>query len=93
MLRLTVREQDEAHLVLAVDGWIAGAEVGLLETEGERWLARGRQLTLDLRGTRSIDEAGLVLLRRWTQAGVVLHHGLLFVRTLLAAHGLAVANE
>ena len=90
MLRLTALQQGPSEIVLAVDGWIVGEGVQVLKAEGERWLAGGKRLVLDLHGRRSISPAGIALLRQWTGAGSELRDGSLFVRTLLAAHGLAV---
>ena len=96
MLRLTLMAQGPTEAVVAVDGWITGEEVGLLEREGERWLQEVSHLVLDLNGVRFIDQTGIELLKRWSAAEkLALHGGALFVQSLLQAHGLtsAISSE
>jgi ABC-type transporter Mla MlaB component len=92
MLRLTVLSRSAQEVVLAVDGWVAGKEVLLLEQEGSRWLQDAGRLVLELEGVQFIDEAGLALLRRWSGERLVLRGGALFVRQLLKMHGLELAD-
>lgn len=93
MLRLTVIARSPAEVVLAVDGWIVGEDVGLLEREGEDWLQQARSLVLELDGVRFVDQSGIALLRRWAATGRLgLHGGALFIQSLLIAHGLRLST-
>ena len=76
MLRLTIRSQDASETVLQVDGWVADEDVALLAAEGDRVLAAGRRLVLELGGVMFVDAAGSVLtstantrLRGWSVSG------------------------
>lgn len=88
MLRITVTAQTKEELVLKVEGRISGEDVTLLEQEGTRWLQEAGCLVLDLTGVQSIDRAGISLLKHWSGKRLVLRGGSLFVRTLLATHGM-----
>lgn len=88
MLRITVKEQSAEEVALKVEGWMCGANVGLLEREGAPYL--GPRLVLDLNGVQNIDEEGLALLRRWSGEGVRLCGGSLFVRALMESYGLGL---
>ena len=88
MLRLTATSQSECQVVLAVDGWVAGVDVALLEQEIARQLGDAEELVLDLGGVRFIDKAGLALLERWSGHRLVLRGGSSFVRALLETHRL-----
>jgi ABC-type transporter Mla MlaB component len=48
-----------------------------------------KHLVLDLQGVRSIDRAGVALLKCWTQDGVALRRPSPFVQALLETQGLA----
>ena len=92
MLRLTLISQSTLEIVVAIDGWISGEGVGLLEQEGEKWLWETGHLVFDLEGVRFIDQAGINLFQRWVKSEKLgLRGGAVFVQTLLAAHGLASA--
>ena len=96
MLRLTLMTQGSTEVIVAIDGWITGDDVGLLEREGERWLQEGSHLVLDLNEVRFIDQAGIELFKRWSATEkLVLHGGALFIQSLLQAHGLtsAISSE
>ena len=93
MLRVTIIAQNATQTVLALDGWLTGEEVRLLEHEGRRWLDQGHQLVLDLDGVRSIDQAGMALLEGWSRTGVLLRGGSLYVRALLQSRGLSPQPE
>ena len=88
MLRLTIVSQSTREVVLKVDGWVGGADVGLLEEEGEFHLQDGGKLVLDLEDVRFIDQAGIQLLKQWSGEQLELQGGSSFVRTLLKEHGL-----
>lgn len=88
MLRLSLISQSAREVVLAVDGWVAGKEVLLLEEEGDRRLQEAGRLVLELEGVQFIDAAGLALLGRWSGERLVLRGGAMFVRQLLKMHGL-----
>ena len=93
MLRLTLLSQTPAEIVLALDGWLMGEDVALLEQEGRPWLQEGGRLVLDLEGVEFIDRAGIALLKCWTGEGVVLRDGTPFIQALLAAHGLSQEQD
>lgn len=87
MLRLTLLSQTPVETVLALDGWLMGEDVALLEQEGRPWLQEASRLVLDLKGVQFIDREGIELLRRWVGEGVVLRDGTPFIQALLAAYG------
>jgi len=89
MLRIEVATRNRDETQLRVEGWVGQASIAVLRTEVASQLACAQRLTLDLDGVRSIDRAGLDLLRRWSQQGVVLKGGSLYIRSLLKSHGLA----
>ena len=93
MLRITVACRSAGELVLSVDGWLVGAKVKILEEEGTRQLEATDRLVLDLTDLKSIDRDGINLLRRWCGGRVVVRGGSLFVRTLLARHGVRVVDN
>lgn len=83
MLRLAIQSTNQEETVLEAHGRIAGQDVAFLEQEGEQALRQGQGLTLDLDGVRFIDRAGVELLRGWTDRGVTLRGGFLFIRAIL----------
>jgi len=83
MLRLAIHSTDPRETVLEAHGRIVGDDVVFLEREGEQWLGQSQALALDLAGVRFIDRAGAELLRRWTDEGMTLRNGSLFVQALL----------
>ena len=93
MLRIAVVSQTKEEVVLKIEGWICGEDVGLLEQEGQGWRQQHLKLVLDLSGVRFIDPAGLALLRSWSGKGFALRQASMFVGTLLQAQGLAQAGE
>ena len=90
-MRLNVIAQSTEEVVLAVDGWVGGDDVGLLALEASTWLAQSRRLVLELGQLRGIDPPGIELLRTWPADRLVLRHGSPFVTALLAAYGLDVS--
>lgn len=96
MLRLTLLSQSGLETVIAIDGWITGDGVGLLEEEGEKWIGKTAHLVFDLEGVRFIDQAGIALFQRWAKSErLALRGGAVFIQTLLTAHGLtsAISSE
>ena len=93
MIRITELSQSDEEVVLKVEGWLAGADVELLEEEGTRWLQQTDQLVLSLKGLQSIDPDGIQLLQRWAEEGVVLKDGSTVICILLASRGLLVQPE
>ena len=89
MLRLTLLSQTPVETVLALDGWLVGEDVALLEQEARPWFQEISRLVLDLEGVQFIDRQGIALLKRWVEEGVVLRGAVPFIQALLAAHGLA----
>ena len=89
MIRLTLVAQTPVEAVMKVEGWVSGAEVGVLEEDGTRLLQQCRRLVLDLDGVQFIDRAGLALLRRWSGERLELRGGSLFIRGWCERHGLA----
>lgn len=89
MMRLTVIVQTREEAVLRVEGWVAGPDVNLLETEGTCLLQQTRRLVLELQGVRFFDRAGIALLQRWSGPRLVLRGASPFVQVLLTQHGLA----
>ena len=85
---MTVTSQSPPLVVLALFGKVAGPDVQLLQREGDRYLERGAQLTLELDSVQFIDEAGLALLQQWDDQDVVRRGGSTFLQALLAAEGL-----
>jgi ABC-type transporter Mla MlaB component len=88
MVRLTIRSQTPKEVVLAVDGWVSGKNVPILEQEGERLLGEAERLVLDLKGVKFIDREGLALLKRWSGKRLVLRGASPFLHTLLEKHAL-----
>ena len=89
MLRLEILSRTPEEAILKVEGWIAEEGVLLLEQQGRQMRQEAKHLVLDLQGVRSIDRAGVALLKCWTQDGVALRRPSPFVQALLETHGLA----
>ena len=83
MLRLTILSESPEETILRIDGWLAGASVGLLRQEMARYLGDDRRLVLDLSGVRFVDDTCVELLRQWVAEGVELRNRSAFVRALL----------
>lgn len=88
MIRLVIQSQQPEEAVLEVHGRLSGKHVAILQHEGTRLLEESKNLVLDLKGVRFIDEAGIALLQRWCGKGATLRGGSWFVRTLLEDRGL-----
>ena len=67
MIRITVRAQTPTEVVLQIEGTISEETADVLQAEGERWMSHKDLLVLDLAGVRSIDAAGIALLRGWLE--------------------------
>ena len=91
LLQLCVVAETNQEAILAVHGKVAGAQVQILEQEGQRHLGQSLRLVLELDGVPFVDQAGLDLLRRWSGPCLVLRGGSPFLRALLAAEGLMVS--
>ena len=89
MFRLTPLSETPDEVVLRVEGWLEGAEVGVLSREIESWRQRDRQVVLDLTGLKDIEPAGLRLLSSWVGKGVSLRGGSGYLRALLTRHGIS----
>jgi anti-anti-sigma regulatory factor len=88
MLRITEVSDTGEEVVLRIEGRVAGADVALVEQEGERRLREGRRLVVELDGAQFIDRAGVRLLQRWSGPGLVLRGGSAFIEALLKEQGL-----
>ena len=88
MLRITPVSQTEREAVLKVEGRIAGDDVALLELEIRTRLDQVQRLVLDFQGLKHIDRHGVELLKRWSGERIELRDSSVFVKTLLATHGL-----
>ncbi len=100
MLRIDTISQTRQQVVLKLEGRLAGADVDLLDQIVTRWLELIDHLTLDLKGVKFIDRAGIELLRNWTRLPLLqgngtdvrlsLRDGSRFIRTLLESNGIRV---
>ena len=82
--------QTSEEVILQLEGWLTGENVGVLAEEAHIWLQEVRRLVLDLTGVKSIDAAGLALLQGWSGPRLVLRGGSGYLQALLAASGLKV---
>jgi hypothetical protein len=88
MVRLTVISQTPEEARLKIEGWVSGADAGVLEKEGTRLLGETQCLILDLSGVRFMDREILSLLERWSGDRLMLCGASTFLHTLLEKHGL-----
>ena len=88
ILKIDLVQHSSQEETYALAGWLAGEEVPVLEQACGPVIEQGLRLVLDLQGVRSIDAAGLELLRRWAQQRLVLRGPSAYLQQLLAAHGL-----
>jgi anti-anti-sigma regulatory factor len=88
MLRIDLISTDPSEVVVRLAGAIADQEVGLLAEASQTWMRSGRRVVLEVSEVDFIDQAGLVLLRAWSDQGVVLRGPSLYVRFLLQSQGL-----
>ena len=93
MLRITRLARTNGEEVLKVEGWLTGENVALLAQSGERSLARGGRLVLELGGVQSIDEGGIGLLQGWPAERLDLRGASVFIRQVLAQYQLRCADE
>ena len=92
MLRITTVTHAPDRVVLKLEGWVSGTNVGFLEKEGTCCLQSGARLVLELSGVRFIDGKGLALLRGWSRSQLTLQGGSAFVRRLLEEQGLGTSS-
>lgn len=64
MMRLTESGRNARRVTLAVEGWIAGEDAGLLQAECSAHLEQGLRVDLDLSAVSYVDAAGARTLRR-----------------------------
>ena len=88
MVRLTVISQTPEEARLKIEGWVSGADVGILEEEGTRLLGETQRLILDLSGVRLMDREALSLLEHWSGDRLMLCGASTSLHTLLERHGL-----
>jgi ABC-type transporter Mla MlaB component len=88
MVRLTVISQTPEEARLKIEGWVSGADVGVLEEEGTRLLGETQRLILDLSGVRLMDREALSLLEHWSGDRLMLCGASTSLHTLLEKHGL-----
>jgi ABC-type transporter Mla MlaB component len=69
VIRITTIQTSEEETSLRVEGWLMGADVDVLASEGDRWLRDGRYLSIDTTGVGRIDRQGVQLLARWKATG------------------------
>jgi len=73
MMRIELRSQTEAEVVLSVAGWVDNpALVRVLREEVEGWLEQGRRVVLELAGLKGLSVGGLELVRSWRERPVEL---------------------
>ena len=89
MIRITTVHTDQ-HVVLYLEGRLAGEAVETLEREVIRWRRQARPLVLDFKRMGFIDEAGMALLQGWQNSSVRLCGASDFIKALLAEYGLHV---
>jgi ABC-type transporter Mla MlaB component len=70
MLRITVSDSSQNSVALLLEGEIVNDSVDVLDNSCEQVLARGRQLTLNLKDVSFIDERGIALLGNLKQREV-----------------------
>lgn len=66
VLRISVKEQSAQRTVLLIEGDLVGDAVGTLAEEAGPLAAGTPGFVLDLAGVRTVDTAGLLLLRQWS---------------------------
>ena len=85
MLRITKTFEDEATVVLRLDGRVDNSTLAELEEECDAYKGKPEKiLLLDLSGITFISQSGLKLLQRLKNGHVKLAKGSLFVETLLS---------
>ena len=85
MLRITKIFEDEATVVLRLDGGVDSETVAELEEECDAYKGRPEKVVLlDLSGITFISQSGLKLLQKLKNGRVKLAKGSLFIETLLS---------
>ena len=83
-MRIEVRSQTEAEVVLRVDGWVDNpALVRVLRDEVEGWLEQGRRVVLKLEGLKALSPEGLALVHSWRGQPVELRQMPVFIGSLI----------
>ena len=94
-MRIEVRSQTEAEVVLKVGGWVGNpALVRVLWEEVEDWLEQGRRVVLELEGLKGLCPAGLALVHSWQERPVELRRVPRLIASLIELlHGPQPAQE
>ena len=87
MLRISLNEEGAEGTVLLIEGDLVGDAVGILAEEAGPLAAKAPGLVLDLAGVRTLDAAGLLLLRQWSER-LTLQRPSRYVSLLLRQYGL-----
>ena len=93
MLRITLIGRTCREEIYALEGWVSGEEVSVLEQACGPALERGLRLVLDLSGVRSMDDTGLTLLERWSRGRLDLRRPSAFIRQVLEHRGIRCGND
>ena len=84
MMRIEVRSQTEAEVVLRVAGWVDNpALVRVLREEVECWLEQERRVVLELAGLKALSLEGLALVHSWQGRPVDLLRMPVFIGSLI----------
>ena len=87
MLRITPTQSGNHHIILRLEGRVAGPWVTELWKACEKALGEGQALVLDLAGVSFLDSAGVTLLRKFRSNGVELAECSPFVTEQLKGTG------
>ena len=83
-MRIEVRSQTEAEVVLRVSGWVDNpALVRVLREEVDGWLEQGKRVVLELEGLKGLCPAGLTLVHSWQGKPVELRRAPLLIASLI----------
>ena len=87
MLRITLTESGESHIILRLEGRIAGPWVTELWNACEKVLDEGKALVLNLAEVSFLDNAGVNLLMKIRAQGIALAECSPFVTEQLKSSG------
>jgi hypothetical protein len=93
MLRITLVSRTSEEEIYALEGWVSGEGVSVLEQTCGPALERGLRLVLDLGGVRSIDDTGLDLLKGWCGQRLVLRRPSAYIRQVLGNRGIPCGSD